>query len=46
MSRKYYRLLKSSMRGRDPFFNVVTLIVLELVALAYAASVLAHAASA
>lgn len=34
------------MRGRDPFFNVVTLIVLELVALAYAASVLAHAASA
>jgi hypothetical protein len=46
MSRKYYRLLKSSLRGRDPFFNVVTLIVVEIVALAYAATVLAHAASA
>ena len=34
MSRKYYRLLKSSLRGRDPFFNVVTLIVVEIVALA------------
>ena len=46
MSRKYYRLLKSSLRGRDPFFNIVTLIVVEIVALAYAATVLAHAASA
>ena len=43
MSRKYYRLLKSSLRGRDPFFNVVTLIVVEIVALAYAATVLASA---
>jgi hypothetical protein len=46
MRSKYYRLFRSGLRGRDPFFNIVTLVVLEILALAYAATILAHAAGA
>lgn len=46
MRSKYYRLFRSGLRGRDPFFNIVTLVVLEILALAYAATLLAHAAGA
>ncbi len=44
MRSKYFRLFRSGLRGRDPFFNILTLVVLEILALAYAATILAHAA--
>jgi hypothetical protein len=46
MRSKYFRLVRSGLRGRDPFFNIATLVFLEILALVYAATILAHAAGA